>query len=186
MKPYNLIVLGIFILTLCCSKEKDEFSLTIKNPWQFPVKVSSNSFAPVEVAADGEAQLQVEYNPNGVSLLTEGTDGINDIDDDDDPYSTGWTSFQPETGKSYIFYAGYPDVFEKTETTGDAVAGAGCNEAYQRASPDIQLDAHCQAAYAYYCAGGMDAVAAYCQSFKQAVAALWNGVGEKPTCSYCN
>jgi|GEM_PF-2178229 hypothetical protein len=178
----------IFILIICsfsCSKESNQFMLTINNPWNFEVEVSSNSFEPVKVAPDGKITIEGEINPNGVSLWTDDASGNTDLNDYD-AYSTGFTGFQPEAGKSYIFYAGYPDVFEKKETQGDAVANAGCNEAYERASPDIQLDAHCQAAYAYLCAGGAEAVATYCQSFKQAVEALWNGVGEKPTCSYCN
>lgn len=174
-----------FVLLVSCSKDENEFTLTIKNPWNFEVEVSSNSFSPVQVAPDGEVTLMAEHNPNGVSLWTDDPTGNRDIDALD-PYSSGFTGFNPEAGKAYNFYAGYPDVFEKLETQGDAVAGAACNEDYKRASSDIQLDAHCQAAYVYYCAGGAEAVATYCQSFKQAVEALWNGVGERPTCSYCN
>ncbi|MEK9612551.1 MAG: hypothetical protein VW080_01340 [Flavobacteriaceae bacterium] len=175
----------MWVAILGCTKDKNQFSLTIKNPWNFEVEVSSNSFAPVQVEPDGEITLMVDYNPNGVSIWTDDPSGTNDIDTIDS-YSSGFTTFQPEAGKAYNFYAGYPDVFEKMETQGDAVAGAACNEDYKRASPDIQLDAHCQAAYVYYCAGGSEAVATYCQSFKQAVDALWNGVGERPTCSYCD
>lgn len=181
----SILIFFTCIVALSCSKDENQFSLIIKNPWKFEVEVSSNSFEPVKVAPDGEITIKGDINPNGVSLWTDDSSGNTDLNDYD-VYSTGFTGFMPESGKSYIFYAGYPDVFEKKETQGDAVANAGCDKAYKRASPDIQLDAHCQAAYAYLCAGGAEAVATYCQSFKQAVDALWNGVGEKPTCSYCN
>ena len=78
------------------------------------MEVSSNSFEPVKVAPDGKITIEGEINPNGVSLWTDDASGNTDLNDYD-AYSTGFTGFQPEAGKSYIFYAGYPDVFEKKE-----------------------------------------------------------------------
>jgi hypothetical protein len=66
-------------------------------------------------------------------------------------------------------------------------SGASCDLAnYVGPEFNIQVDSQCKAAYAYDCAGMIDARDVACNQYYEYGNNVWTGPGALPTCPYCN
>ncbi len=182
MKTLKITLLITLIITsFSCDKEDENsngnYTLTITNSnTTTAMSISSNTFSPQYVSAYTEITAKVP--DDGYVTLSF----YNDADADDFSIVTAFDAVaNGEYAWSPYSMQGVETIYEPNSgNNGNGAPDCNANP-YTPLGIDYQWEAHCQAAYVYWCAGETNALEVQCDTYKDLASQL-----NLPDCPYCD